>query len=87
LWVYCGGDYAIRRAVENAEDNATQAWKDLIEFNINENDVVIGIAASGTTPYVIGGLQSCNETTLSREASRNAASPLSKLQDSQSTWS
>jgi N-acetylmuramic acid 6-phosphate (MurNAc-6-P) etherase len=48
----------------------TQAWKDLIEFNINENDVVIEeLQPQGTTPYVIGGLQSCNETTLSREAS------------------
>jgi N-acetylmuramic acid 6-phosphate etherase len=77
--IIAGGDYAIRRAVENAEDNATQAWKDLIEFNINENDVVIGIAASGTTPYVIGGLQSCNENNvITGSISCNAASPLSK---------
>ena len=47
--IIAGGDKAIRRAVENAEDNATQAWIDLSECNINEKDCVIGIAASGTT--------------------------------------
>jgi N-acetylmuramic acid 6-phosphate etherase len=77
--IIAGGDYAIRRAVENAEDNATQAWKDLIEYNINENDVVIGIAASGTTPYVIGGLQTCNENNIiTGSISCNTGSPLSK---------
>ena len=59
--IIAGGDKAIRRAVENAEDNATQAWIDLSECNINEKDCVIGIAASGTTPYVIGGLETCNQ--------------------------
>ena len=59
--IIAGGDKAIRRAVENAEDDAEQAWKDLSEFNINTNDTVIGIAASGTTPYVIGGLEKCND--------------------------
>ena len=62
--IIAGGDKAIRRAVENAEDDAQQAWKDLSEFNINENDVVVGIAASGTTPYVIGGLEACNENNI-----------------------
>jgi N-acetylmuramic acid 6-phosphate etherase len=77
--IIAGGDMAIRSAVENAEDNATQAWKDLQEYHINENDVVIGIAASGTTPYVIGGLQSCNENNISTGSiSCNAASPLSQ---------
>ncbi len=51
-----GGDKAIRKAVENAEDNTEQAWLDLNQYDINSNDVVVGIAASGTTPYVIGGL-------------------------------
>ena len=59
--IIAGGDTAIRKAVENAEDDMKQAWKDLEEFEINEDDVVIGIAASGTTPYVIGGLQKANE--------------------------
>lgn len=62
--IIAGGDKAIRRAVENAEDNTTQAWIDLQENNITENDVVIGIAASGTTPYVLAGLQKCNEQTI-----------------------
>lgn len=56
-----GGDAAIRKAVEGAEDSFDQAWKDLKSYDITTNDVVIGIAASGRTPYVIGGLQSCND--------------------------
>ena len=75
--IIAGGDKAIRRAVENAEDNATQAWKDLLEHNINENDVVIGIAASGTTPYVIGGLEMCNQENISTGCiTCNVGSPL-----------
>ncbi|SHH04776.1 N-acetylmuramic acid 6-phosphate etherase [Flavobacterium fluvii] len=77
--IIAGGDKAIRRAVENAEDNATQAWIDLQEHDINENDVVVGIAASGTTPYVIGGLKACNENNISTGSiSCNAGSPLSQ---------
>jgi N-acetylmuramic acid 6-phosphate etherase len=56
IGIMAGGDGAIRRAVEYAEDNPEQAWKDLSEFHINELDSLIGIAASGRTPYVIGGL-------------------------------
>lgn len=52
-----GGDTAIRNAVEFAEDDLEQAWKDLLEHDINTGDVLVGIAASGRTPYVIGGLQ------------------------------
>ena len=59
-----GGDDAIRKAVENAEDDTEQAWKDLKQHNITDNDIVIGIAASGTTPYVIGGLKKCNENNI-----------------------
>ena len=62
--IIAGGDKAIRRAVENAEDNTTQAWLDLQEQNISSTDVVIGIAASGTTPYVIKGLEKCNENNI-----------------------
>ncbi len=77
--IIAGGDKAIRRAVENAEDNAKQAWIDLQKHNINENDVVVGIAASGTTPYVIGGLEACNQNNISTGSiSCNAESPLSK---------
>ncbi|HLA57089.1 MAG TPA: N-acetylmuramic acid 6-phosphate etherase [Flavobacterium sp.] len=75
--IIAGGDKAIRRAVENAEDDPGQAWKDLSEFNINTNDVVIGIAASGTTPYVIGGLEQCNSSNISTGCiTCNEGSPL-----------
>ncbi len=54
--IIAGGDTAIRKAVEFAEDDEEQAWKDLQEYELNENDSLVGLAASGTTPYVIGGL-------------------------------
>jgi N-acetylmuramic acid 6-phosphate etherase len=57
IGIIAGGDTAIRKAVEHAEDDPAQAWKDLSEHNISSQDVLIGIAASGRTPYVIGGLQ------------------------------
>ncbi len=79
--IIAGGDSAIREAVEFAEDDESQAWLDLSEFNISNQDVVIGIAASGRTPYVVGGLRlarqngiftgciTCNEdTAVSKEA-------------------
>ncbi|WP_329804725.1 N-acetylmuramic acid 6-phosphate etherase [Flavobacterium facile] len=79
IGIIAGGDTAIRKAVEFAEDNKEQAWEDLQKWNITQNDVVIGIAASGTTPYVIGGLQKCNENKiLTGSISCNAESPLSK---------
>jgi N-acetylmuramic acid 6-phosphate etherase len=56
IGLMAGGDEAIRKAVENAEDDPHQAWNDLMKYNINKSDVLIGIAASGKTPYVIGGL-------------------------------
>jgi N-acetylmuramic acid 6-phosphate etherase len=61
IGLIAGGDVAIRKAVENAEDDTQQAWLDLKKFDINELDVVIGIAASGRTPYVIGGVQRARE--------------------------
>jgi len=79
IGIIAGGDTAIRKAVEFAEDDRKQAWKDLQQWNINENDVVVGIAASGTTPYVIGGLEMCNQNNISTGSiSCNAESPLSK---------
>jgi N-acetylmuramic acid 6-phosphate etherase len=57
IGLIAGGDTAIRKAVEKAEDDMDQAWKDLLAHNINEKDFLIGIAASGRTPYVIGGLR------------------------------
>lgn len=59
--IIAGGDAAIRKAVEFAEDDDNQAWKDLQLHQVNKNDVVVGIAASGRTPYVIGGLKMCND--------------------------
>ena len=56
-----GGDKAMRKAVEFAEDDLNQAWKDLEEHTINKNDTLVGIAASGTTPYVIGALKTANK--------------------------
>jgi len=57
IGIMAGGDKAIRKAAEFAEDNETQAWIDLEEYQINSKDVLIGIAASGRTPYVIGGVR------------------------------
>ena len=57
IGLIAGGDTALRNAVENAEDDTEQGWKDLLEHHINPLDTVIGIAASGTTPYVIGALR------------------------------
>ena len=59
IGLIAGGDKAIRKAVEFAEDDPLGAMRDLKEQGIKKNDIVIGIAASGTTPYVIGGLQDC----------------------------
>lgn len=59
-----GGDTAIRKAVEFAEDDLSQGWEDLKAYSINANDVVVGIAASGTTPYVIGALEACNKQAI-----------------------
>jgi N-acetylmuramic acid 6-phosphate etherase len=59
--IIAGGDRAIRKAVEFAEDDTEQGWKDLLEHEISTQDVVIGITASGTTPYVIGAVKKCKE--------------------------
>ena len=59
--IIAGGDNAIRKSVEFAEDDFEQAWKDLQEYQINHKDVIVGIAASGKTPYVIGGVKKAKE--------------------------
>lgn len=61
IGLIAGGDGALRKAVENAEDDYEQAWKDLKPYDINSKDVLVGIAASGGTPYVIGGLEEANK--------------------------
>ncbi|RYJ45162.1 N-acetylmuramic acid 6-phosphate etherase [Flavobacterium beibuense] len=79
IGLIAGGDTAIRKAVEFAEDDREQAWKDLSEYNINHKDTVVGIAASGTTPYVIGGLEMCNKNNiLTGCITCNEGSPLSQ---------
>ena len=64
IGIIAGGDSAIRKSIEFAEDSKTQGWKDIEEYNINQLDIVIGIAASGTTPYVIAALEKCNENNI-----------------------
>ncbi len=74
-----GGKKAITQAVEFAEDDEEQGWKDLQQHSVTSKDVVIGIAASGTTPYVIGALQNCTKhEIISGSISSNPDSPLSK---------
>lgn len=80
IGIIAGGDSAIRKAVEFAEDDTLQAWKDLKEHNISELDSVIGIAASGTTPYVIGGLEKCKSNNiLTACITCNEGSPLASV--------
>jgi N-acetylmuramic acid 6-phosphate etherase len=57
IGVIAGGETAIRKPVENAEDDAQQGWLDLEQYDVSDKDVVVGVAASGTTPYVIGALE------------------------------
>jgi N-acetylmuramic acid 6-phosphate etherase len=64
IGLIAGGDSAMWKAVEFAEDDTEQGWKDLQNHNVNDKDVVIGIAASGKTPYVIGALEMCNKNGL-----------------------
>src|SRR5690606_17208857 len=79
IGLIAGGDTAIRKAVEFAEDPITLGWQDLQTYNISQNDIVIGIAASGTTPYVISTLKTCNENHIVTGCiTCNHNSPLSK---------
>ena len=64
IGLIAGGDKAIRKAVENAEDSTTQGWLDLEAYSISSKDVVVGIAASGTTPYVVSTLEKCNKNNI-----------------------
>lgn len=78
--IIAGGDTAIRKAVEFAEDDTEQGWKDLQEYAITSNDSLVGIAASGTTPYVIGAIQKANENgVLTASVSCNPGNPLSQI--------
>lgn len=80
IGIIAGGDKAIRKAVEFAEDDTNQGWEDLKAFNINANDTLIGIAASGTTPYVLGAINIANEhKILTAGIACNPDSPLEKI--------
>tara|TARA_B110000977_G_scaffold183817_1_gene246827 strand:+ start:2639 stop:3463 length:825 start_codon:yes stop_codon:yes gene_type:complete len=82
IGIIAGGDSALREAVENAEDDAELAWENLKEYNISEKDILVGIAASGITPYVIGGLQKAKEHHIITGCiTCNKDSPLSKVAD------
>ncbi len=77
-----GGEEAIQRPIENAEDDMAQGWIDLQDHSINDKDVVIGIAASGTTPYVIGALKKSREKKIITGCvTCNPGTPLAALAD------
>lgn len=82
IGLIAGGDAAIRKSVEFAEDSTEQAWEDLQTYFINDQDIVIGIAASGTTPYVVNGLKNCQAKNITTACiTCNLGSPLSKYAD------
>lgn len=79
IGLIAGGDHALRHPVENAEDSKNQAWKDLQQHNIGTHDTLIGIAASGTTPYVIAGLEEARrQGILTACITSNPGSPITK---------
>ncbi len=82
IGIIAGGDTALRNAVENAEDDTEQGWRDLQAYNVGPLDTVIGIAASGTTPYVIGALEECRRHgILTAAISSNPDSPVGQAAD------
>ncbi len=82
IGLIAGGDKAIRNAVENAEDDIVMAWKDLEKYQMNDQDVVIGIAASGTTPYVVHGLKDAQKNGIITGCiTCNLGSPLAAVAD------
>jgi N-acetylmuramic acid 6-phosphate etherase len=82
IGVIAGGQKAIVDAIEKAEDNTEQGWRDLLEYEVNKKDFVIGIASSGTTPYVIGALKYCKQNKISTGSiSCNPDSPISDIAD------
>ncbi len=80
--VIAGGDKAITNAVEFAEDSMEEGWNDLLKHNVTVKDFVIGIAASGTTPYVIGALEQCKESGITTGSiTNNPGSPIALIAD------
>lgn len=82
IGLIAGGDSAIRKAVEHAEDDTEQAWQDLLDYDITDKDTVVGIAASGTTPYVVGGLADAQKNgILTAALSCNPGAPVFEHSD------
>jgi N-acetylmuramic acid 6-phosphate etherase len=82
IGIIAGGDTALRRPVENAEDNTVQGWLDMLAFEPQQDDIVIGITASGTTPYVLGALaEARNHNMLTAGITCNENTPLSEACD------
>ncbi|MBU6342977.1 MAG: N-acetylmuramic acid 6-phosphate etherase [Bacteroidetes bacterium] len=82
IGLIAGGDRALRTPVEHAEDNLQQAWTDLKQWQINAQDLVVGIAASGATPYVVEGLKSCRENGIATGCiSCNPGAPILEAAD------
>jgi N-acetylmuramic acid 6-phosphate etherase len=82
IGIIAGGDHALRNSVEHAEDDDSASWQELLKHQINPNDVVIGIAASGTTPYVIGALKEAKGNgILTASITCNPDSPVAQLAD------
>ena len=82
IGLIAGGKKAIYKAVENAEDSTTLGWEDLQDHNITTQDIVIGIAASGTTPYVVHALKACRENNIPTGCiCCNPGAPLAQVAD------
>ena len=82
IGVIAGGKKAVINAIEKAEDNSNQGWEDLQAYNINKSDIVVGIASSGTTPYVIGALKKCKQHKIvTGSIACNPDSPISAVAD------
>lgn len=80
IGLIAGGDGAIRKAKEFAEDDTNQAWQDLLQYDIGKQDVVVGLSASGSTPYVLGGLKDCGEAGISTGGiTCNADTPIAEM--------
>lgn len=82
IGIIAGGDPALRNSIENAEDDFLQGWKELKNHNVNSNDFVIGIAASGSTPFVVGSLKNCQQNKIPTACiCSNPKSPITKYSD------
>jgi len=82
IGLIAGGDHALRNSIEKAEDDTQQAWNDLNKHQISSKDIVVGIAASGTTPYVVGGLELCQQQGIPTACiTCNEGAPLAAVSD------